>query len=83
MAKDFFMAWEECFDQQETFDLKEIKLWSFSSGLTTASGDGIIPEKAEVGFKIQRQLDEASIKRCDYIEPLVDLNRETMLTNKS
>jgi len=70
---------QKCFDQHEPFDLKGVKLRSLSSGLTTALGDGINPEKAEeVGLRIQRQVDslnvtEASIKRNNHIKPLVDL----------
>ena len=69
----------EWFDQHEPFDLKESKLRSLSSGLTTIEGDGINPDKAEeVGLKIQMQLDglivaEASIKRSDHIKSLADL----------
>ena len=49
---------QEWFDQHEPFDLKEVKLCSLSSGLTTALGDGINPEKAkEIGLRIQRQVD--------------------------
>ena len=45
---------QEWFDQYEPFDVKEIKLWSLSSGLTTTEGDDINPHKAkEVGLKIQ------------------------------
>ena len=70
---------QEWFDQHEPFDVKEVKLRSLSSGLTTTEGDDINPHKAEeVGLKIQMQLDdlnvaEASIKRRDHIKPLADL----------
>ena len=70
---------QEWFDEHEPFDVKEVKLRSLSSGLTTTEGDGINPDKAEeVGLKIQIQLDglnvaEASIKRRDHIKPLADL----------
>ena len=70
---------QEWFDQHEPFDdVKEVKLRSLSSGLTTTEGDGINPDKAEeVGLKIQMQLDglnvaEASIKRRGHIKPLAD-----------
>ena len=70
---------QEWFDQHEPFDVKEVKLRSLSSGLTTTKGDDINPHKAEeVGLEIQMQLDglnvaEASIKRRDHIKPLADL----------
>ena len=70
---------QEWFDEHEPFDVKEVKLRSLSSGLTTTEGDGINPDKVEeVGLKIQMQLDglhvaEASIKRRDHIKPLADL----------
>ena len=53
---------QELFDQHESFDLKEVKLRSLSSGLTTTEGDGISPDKEnEVGLKIQMQMDGLNV----------------------
>ena len=41
---------QEWFDEHEPFEVKEVKLQSLSSGLTTTEGDGINPDK-------QRKLD--------------------------
>ena len=38
---------QEWFDQHEPFDVKEVKLQSLSSELTTNEGDDINPDKAE------------------------------------
>ena len=38
---------QEWLDQLEPFDLKEVKLRSLLSGLTTTEGDGINPYKAD------------------------------------
>jgi len=53
---------QEWFDEHEPFEVKEVKLQSLSSGLTTTEGDSISPGKAkEVGFKIKIQLDGLNV----------------------